>query len=64
MSLTGSVHGERADFAGLVLGCIEANFCNPLFAGKFLPKSTQFIPVFLPLSNLKLLLSKRFFFSC
>ena len=24
----GSVHGERANFARLVLGCIEAKFCK------------------------------------
>ena len=24
----GSVPGERANFAGLVLGCIEADFCK------------------------------------
>ena len=24
----GSVHGERANFTGLVLGCIEAKFCK------------------------------------
>ena len=24
----GSVRGERANFTGLVLGCIEAKFCN------------------------------------
>ena len=23
-----SVHGERANFIGLLPGCIEANFCN------------------------------------
>ena len=26
--LGGFVHGERADFTGLVLGCIEADFCK------------------------------------
>ena len=24
----GSVHGERANFTGLVLGCIDADFCK------------------------------------
>ena len=24
----GSVHGERANITGLVLGCIEADFCK------------------------------------
>ena len=26
----GSVHGERANFTGLVLGCVEADFCNQM----------------------------------
>ena len=29
----GSVHGERANFTGLVLGCIEADFWNRTFVG-------------------------------
>ena len=41
----GSVHGERANFAGLVLGCIEADFCNQIFVGKLSPRSTQYPPL-------------------
>ena len=29
----GSVHGERANFKGLVIGCIEAKFCKQICVG-------------------------------
>ena len=48
-----SVHGERANFAGLVLGCIEADFCNKILVGiarlrlvgKLSTRSTQYTPL-------------------
>ena len=33
-----SVHGERANFTGLVLECIEADFWNQVLAGKLSPR--------------------------
>ena len=41
----GSVHGERANFAELVLGCIEADFCNQILVGKLSPRSTKCTPL-------------------
>ena len=40
-----SVHGERANFAELVIGCIEADFCNQIFVGTLSPRSTKFTPL-------------------
>ena len=37
-----SERGERANFTGLVNGCIEAKFCNKIFVGKLLTRSTRF----------------------
>ena len=34
-----SAHGERANFTGLVLGCVEAKFC------KYSPRSIQYTPL-------------------
>ena len=36
-----SIHEKRANFTGLLLGCIEADFCNQIFFGKLSPRSTQ-----------------------
>ena len=41
----GSVRGERANFTGLVLLCIEAKFCNKICVGKLSPRSTQCTPL-------------------
>ena len=41
------VHGERANFAELVLGFIEADFCNQIFVGKLSPRSTQWTPLYI-----------------
>ena len=41
----GSVRGERANLKGLVLGCIEAKFCNKICVGKLSPRSTQCTPL-------------------
>ena len=35
-----SVRGERANFKGLVNGCIEAKFCKKICVGKLSPRST------------------------
>ena len=40
-----SVHGERANFTSLVLGCIEAKFCKYILVGKLSPRSTQCTPL-------------------
>ena len=37
----GSVHGERANFGGLVLGCIEADFCNQILILQHFSRSTK-----------------------
>ena len=37
-----SVHGNRANFTGLVLGFIKADVCEQILVGKFLAKSTQY----------------------
>ena len=37
--------GERANLKGLVLGCIEAKFCNKICVGKLSPRPTQCTPV-------------------
>ena len=37
----GSVHGERANFAGLVLGCIEGKFRKKICGLKLSPRSAQ-----------------------
>ena len=29
----GSVRGERANFTGLVIGCIESKFCKKIYVG-------------------------------
>ena len=29
-----SVHGERANFTGLALACIEAHLCNQIIVGE------------------------------
>ena len=42
---SGRVMNERANFIRLVLGCIEAEFCNQTFVGKLSPRSTQSIPL-------------------
>ena len=42
----GSVRGERANFTWLVLGCVEADFCNQIFVGKLSPISTQCTPFY------------------
>ena len=41
----GSVHGERANSTGLVLGCIDADFCKEICVGKLSPRSTQCTPL-------------------
>merc|ERR1719161_2828280 len=33
------------NFEGLVLGCIEADFCNQILVGKLSPRSTQCTPL-------------------
>ena len=35
----------RANFTGLVLGCIEAKICNKICVGKLSPRSTQCTPL-------------------
>ena len=35
----GSVHGERANFGGLVLGCIDADFCNQILINQCVVRS-------------------------
>ena len=35
----------RANLTGLVLGCIEANFCKKICVGKLSPRSTQRTPL-------------------
>ena len=35
----------RANLTGLVLGCIEAKFCNKICVGKLSPRSTQCTPL-------------------
>ena len=41
----GSVRGERANFTGLVLLCIEAADCNQIFFVNLSPRSTQCTPL-------------------
>ena len=41
----GSLRGERANFTRLVLGGIEAKFCNKICVGKLSPRSTQCTPL-------------------
>ena len=36
---------DRANLTGLVLGCIEANFCKKICVGKLSPRSTQCTPL-------------------
>ena len=36
---------ERANFTGLIIGCIEANFCKKICVGKLSPRSTQCTPL-------------------
>ena len=36
---------DRANFRGLVLGCIEAKFCKKICVGKLSPRSTQCTPL-------------------
>ena len=36
---------DRADFTGLVFGCIETKFCKKIFVGKLSPRSTQCTPL-------------------
>ena len=41
-----SVHClDRANLTGLVLGCIEAKFCEKICVGKLSPRSTQCTPL-------------------
>ena len=40
-----SVRGERANLNGLVLGCIDAKFCNKICFEKLSPRSTQCTPL-------------------
>ena len=40
-----SVHGERTNFTGHVLGYFEADFCNQIFVGKLSPRSTKCTPL-------------------
>ena len=41
----GSVRGERANFTGLVNGCVETKFCNKICVRKLSPRSTQCTPL-------------------
>ena len=41
----GSVRGEEANLAGLVLSCIEAKFRKKICVGKLSPRSTQCTPL-------------------
>ena len=41
----GSIRGERANLKGLVIGCIEAKFCNKICVGKLSTRSTQCTPL-------------------
>ena len=55
------MHGKRADFTGLVLDCIEADFCNPVLVGKNGGKALAEIYTMhfvLQLSNLKVSVKK------
>ena len=41
----GSVRGERANFTGPVIGCVEAKFCKKISVAKLSPRSTQCTPL-------------------
>ena len=53
---------QTANFTGLVLGCIEANFCKKILVGKLSPRSTQCTvskPIFASKYSLDLETSRR-----